>query len=753
MANLGQITQTDPLLIPTPRLNTLQPTSRKDLPHPSNNTHNPIKSMATAAHEQDDFQLNNHEPPPPAYELSDTELDRKIAAAAQRSLASSEQNNLGRPNLPPIDEDGFPIWSDELFEFNRQQREFEAEEARNSKAQSEYRPSAQHHYSAPSASASTSSSPPPVHARPLNNARRSLPPAVEGSVGLNVYKQKQDRLGWMDENAHGIARDDDPDPPMTATQNGGRAPTSVRPPTQLQVQVGPRPHDMLAQPQSPVSDVEDDIPGSGLNRAPTYHPRGQAHPGHARVISERCRLARMAAVAPSLEGPAYEEVMRTTTPATRPAPSANERRQSGVQGEWRPVQAKPQVQERVAGVRHSTIGVPAAQPTWATSPSTYTASPSAYTSSPVTVPVPTSVPATTRPSAALPPLLLPPLLRHQPWRHLQTILHLDLERSILPLLTAQRRTIPSPADKIPFQAMDTLMHKENCTIQERTRFTSTSFRLIFSTHLTDRNVPSSAVISTISKTLAFKAPPPPPVRMGTNDDDGVSVLSGRSGGGRQGSVYSGGAGARVSMYGGAPVGGIMSGGASAPGTTTYVPPLPLSGGYQPGGGGYQPGAASGYQSATASGGYQPAAGGGYQPGLGAQVPGAGGYQPNVQAGAGGYQPQWTPSGQPVGTGSYQPQSPPGAFNPQSSNAQQSGTGYQPQFQPQPTAGTQPQAEYQPQQMGTGTYQPQASGAYQPQQVYAQPGTPMAGQAGPAAATFVAPPPPPKKVGGKLYKRL
>ncbi|QRV87363.1 hypothetical protein RhiJN_15381 [Ceratobasidium sp. AG-Ba] len=708
--------------------------------------------MATAAHEHDDYQLNNHEPPPPAYELSDAELDRKIAAAAQRSLALSEQNNLGRPNLPPIDEDGFPVWSDELFEFNRQQREFEAEEARNSKAQSEYRPSAQHHYSAPSASASTSSSPPPVHARPLNNARRSLPPAVEGSVGLNVHKQKQDRLGWMDENAQGIARDDDPHPPMTATQNGGRAPTSVRPPTQLQVQVGPRPHDVLAQPQSPVSDVEDDIPGSGLNRAPTYHPRGQAHPGHARVISERVSrrstdspgglsrngsvdLPAWTAVAPSLEGPAYEEVMRTTTPATRPAPSANERRQSGVQGEWRPVQAKPQVQERVAGVRHSTIGVPAAQPTWAPSPSTYTASPSAYTSSPVAAPVPTSVPATARPSAALP---TPPAPAPAP----------------APTMAAfANYTAPRPGTFDPGVAYRAT---QNYTLAGRQDTVSGNGYADAQRELHNSGAHAfynSAVVSTMSKTPVFKAPPPPPVRMGTNDDDGVSVLSGRSGGGRQGSVYSGGAGARVSMYGGAPVGGIMSGGASAPGTTTYVPPLPLSGGYQPGGGGYQPGVASGYQSATAPGGYQPAAGGGYQPGLGAQVPGAGGYQPNVQAGAGGYQPQWTPSGQPAGTGSYQPQSPPGAFNPQSSYAQQSGTGYQPQFQPQPTAGTQPQAEYQPQQMGTGTYQPQASGTYQPQQVYAQPGVSMAGQAGPAAATFVAPPPPPKKVGGKLYKRL
>ncbi|KAG8713500.1 hypothetical protein FRC09_018637, partial [Ceratobasidium sp. 395] len=252
--------------------------------------------MATAAHHDDDFHTNNNnELPPPAYELTHAELDRKIADAAQRSLAISEQQNNIRPNLPPIDEDGFPAWDDSLFEFNRQQREREAEEARNSKAQSEYnRPSANHSYTAPaSSSASSSSSPPPSHAQSLNLARRSLPPVApaHGRVrSPNPDKQKQEQFGWLNNNPGVIARDEDPHPPMTATQNVGRPPSN-RSGVPLQVQVGPRPHDVLAQPQSPVSDPEDDnFPGSGgasLARAPTYHPRGQAHPGHARVVNER----------------------------------------------------------------------------------------------------------------------------------------------------------------------------------------------------------------------------------------------------------------------------------------------------------------------------------------------------------------------------------------------------------------------------------------------------------------------------------
>lgn len=46
----------------------------------------------------DDFM--NTEPPPPAYELSNAELDRKIADAAQRSLSLQEEQ-LQRPTLPP----------------------------------------------------------------------------------------------------------------------------------------------------------------------------------------------------------------------------------------------------------------------------------------------------------------------------------------------------------------------------------------------------------------------------------------------------------------------------------------------------------------------------------------------------------------------------------------------------------------------------------------------------------------------------
>ncbi|KAG9094171.1 hypothetical protein FS749_013009, partial [Ceratobasidium sp. UAMH 11750] len=247
--------------------------------------------MATT-HDDDEFHMNN-DLPPPAYELTNAELDRKIADAAQRSLALSEQPQASRPNLPPIDEDGFPAWDEALFEFNRaeREREREAEHARNSKAQSEYtRPSPHHYATTSSSSASSSSSPPSSHAqaRPLNPARRSLPaPAPAKSPGPD--KQKQERFGWLNNNPGEIAQDEDPHPPMTATQNAGRPP-SVRQGPPLQVQVGPRPHDVLAQPQSPVSDVEDDFVaggGAGLARAPTYHPRGQAHPGHARMINER----------------------------------------------------------------------------------------------------------------------------------------------------------------------------------------------------------------------------------------------------------------------------------------------------------------------------------------------------------------------------------------------------------------------------------------------------------------------------------
>jgi hypothetical protein len=55
--------------------------------------------MATThSREHDDFLGSDL--PPPAYELTSSELDRKIADATQRSL-TLQQEQLQRPNLPP----------------------------------------------------------------------------------------------------------------------------------------------------------------------------------------------------------------------------------------------------------------------------------------------------------------------------------------------------------------------------------------------------------------------------------------------------------------------------------------------------------------------------------------------------------------------------------------------------------------------------------------------------------------------------
>jgi hypothetical protein len=326
-------------------------------------------------------------------------------------------------------------------------------EATNSKLQYEYtRPSPNQRHSAPAASHASSSSSPPqsyAQARSLNASNRTSPLP-------SANKQKQGNFGWLDGNAGGIMQDEDPHPPMTATQNAGRPP-SCRPGAQLQVQVGPRPHDVLAQPQSPVSDPDDDVGGAALDRAPTYHP--VVHPRHARTMNDRQQVQNHAsresldsarsgrsdsmdlpawtAVAPSLEGPAYEEVDRTASPANpanrraaaaspapapvpapapTPAPApvpapANDRRQSR---DWRPVQAKPQAQERVGGARRST-GAPVSGPTnsatspaqqWSSSPNTYAAS------SPATAYIPGGyAPA---PAGAPRPGLFDPRVAYQP---------------------------------------------------------------------------------------------------------------------------------------------------------------------------------------------------------------------------------------------------------------------------------------------------------------------------------------------------
>ncbi|KAG8683634.1 hypothetical protein FRC08_014164 [Ceratobasidium sp. 394] len=514
---------------------------------------------------------------------------------------------------------------------------------------------------------------------------------------------------------------------MTATQNAGRPP-SVRQAPSLQVQVGPRPHDVLAQPQSPVSDVEDDFVaggGAGLARAPTYHPRGQAHPGHARMINERQQqqqpqrrsmesngsgglsrngsvdLPPFTAVAPSLEGPAYEEVMRTTTPANRrvtsPAPAppppvpsippVNERRQSGM--EWKPMTARPQAQERVAGARQSAAGPGAVRQSTVAPAQSWTSSPSSYAPSPVTpaVPRPATAPA---PAPAVAPAVAPRYGGFDPG---------------LAYRSTQAYTLAGRADS-----------SGSGTAEAQRALHEAGAHAFY-------NV---AVASTLAKAPVFKAPPPPPPRTTTfglgADDDVASVLSGRSGGGRQGSVYSGGAGARSSMYGAPPPGGIMAGGAPPP---PPVPPMPAQGGYTP-----------------------------YQPGLGVQVPGAGGYQQGVgvnpqsqpgayqpmgQAQAGGYQPQWAGSPGGVQQGGYQPQptaTSPGAYLPQSPGAQQ----------PQLVGGL----------FGAGP------GGYKPGQGTAGGYVPGQGAAGfappPPPGQFVAPPPPPGapapgKKPGKLYKRL
>jgi len=367
--------------------------------------------------------------PPPAYQLTDAEVDRKVVDAAQRSL-----NEPARPTLPPIDEDGFPLWDDALFEYNKSQREREREE-QNSKLRSEYapRPVA----SEPSA-ASSSSSPPqtPANVQAFVQAQpmRALSPVAQS-------KQKEEAPRWFENNNSGrIVQDDDPIPEMGGLNVGRPNAQYSHAPSQsiqqmqnqarpaIQVQVGPRPHDVLAQPRSPVSDPEDDplfsTGGTNLGRAPTYrlmgHPRtaalptptsagdtselnraptyrsmttgqvpndeeldlgraptyrtvGQGHPGHGhahvRSATDRApvrsdsmmsngsaELPAWTAHAPSLEGPAYEEVVGQAS-GRRSASGGSSGNRGGTR-EWQGIQARPQVLERVGAKRWSNTPVP-----------------------------------------------------------------------------------------------------------------------------------------------------------------------------------------------------------------------------------------------------------------------------------------------------------------------------------------------------------------------------------------------------------
>lgn len=194
-----------------------------------------------------------------------------------------------------------------------------------------------------------------------------------------------------------------------------------------------------------------------------------------------------------------------------------------------------------------------------------------------------------------------------------------------------------------------------------------------------------AVASTMKTTVAFQAPPPPPRIRSPVEDDRSSVFSGMSGG-RQGSVYSSGAGARMSVY--SPAMGTMNGNGIMGGGA--VRPTPASEITNP-----SPGETNRMS-------YVPQ----FQPG--AQVPGAGGYQSNFQAGM--YQP---PIGQP---GGYRAQ-------PQRSDTASAPFQYQPQTAPhqaplvyQPQSPSSIQVQHAPAQQASMVYQPQA---YQ-QQSYQRP---------------------------------
>ncbi|CAE6464454.1 unnamed protein product [Rhizoctonia solani] len=542
--------------------------------------------MATThSHDHDEFLGNDL--PPPAYELTDTELDRKIADAAQRSL-SLQQEQLQRPALPPLDEDGFPIWSEDLFKYNEAQRQRE-DETRSAKLRSEYTYTG----TQPSGSSGSTSTSPPSRA-PVTNEFSS--------------KQK-DNKWWFDSSSQVIAQDEDESedggrvnvgrpPSMSAqTQNVGSRPPPI------QVQVGPRPHDILAQPQSPTSDVdEDEVLAGGdpsLGRAPTYYPMGQTHPGHVQrlerhstrgsVSSIRTMLPAFTPEPESLEGPAYEEVVQVP-PRVAPQPQ----RQSG---QWAPLNVRPQVQERVS--RASMVPyasesppppVPASVPTPAPPPPVSAPRP------PVSAPPPHR---STAPNAYTPPAP-PAATSYTP-------------AGYNPPMAALRQSGFDPS--VAYRPAQT--HRYTLTgrvggdegILEAQKALRESGAGAFY---------NNAVAATMQRSPAFQAPAPPPPRV--IDDDGASVFSGRSAG-RQ-SVGSG--GARMSVY--AP-------NDPTPNRMSYVPPLPTGGpAYQPVGGPmYPPPPAPGpgmFNAPPPPGAYQPNHGPPSRP-----LPGAPGF---VQPNAGGH---------------------------------------------------------------------------------------------------------------------
>ncbi|CAE6512790.1 unnamed protein product [Rhizoctonia solani] len=541
--------------------------------------------MATThSHDHDEFLGNDL--PPPAYELTDTELDRKIADAAQRSL-SLQQEQLQRPALPPLDEDGFPIWSEDLFKYNEAQRQRE-DETRSAKLRSEYTYTG----TQPSGSSGSTSTSPPSRA-PVTNEFSS--------------KQKENKW-WFDSSSQVIAQDEDEDggrvnvgrpPSMSAqTQNVGSRPPPI------QVQVGPRPHDILAQPQSPTSDVdEDEVLAGGdpsLGRAPTYYPMGQTHPGHAQrlerhstrgsVSSIRTMLPAFTPEPESLEGPAYEEV----PPRVAPQPQ----RQSG---QWAPLNVRPQVQERVSRasvVPYASESPPPPPPVPTSVPTPAPPPPVSAPRPPVSAPpphratapnayIPPAPPAATSytpagynpPMAALRQSGFDPSVAYRPAQtHRYTLTgRVGGDEGILEAQKALRESGAGAFYKYVGQSgfdpsvayRPAQTHRYTLTgrvggdegILEAQKALRESGAGAFY---------NNAVAATMQRSPAFQAPAPPPPRV--VDDDGASVFSGRSAG-RQ-SVGSG--GARMSVY--AP-------NDPTPNRMSYVPPLPTGGpAYQPMGG-------------------------------------------------------------------------------------------------------------------------------------------------------------------------
>ncbi|CAE6493842.1 unnamed protein product [Rhizoctonia solani] len=463
--------------------------------------------MATTHSHHHDELLGN-DLPPPAYELTDSELDRKIADAAQRSL-SLQQEQLARPTLPPLDEDGFPVWSEELFKYNEAQRQRE-DESRSAKLRSEYTYTG----TQPSGSSGSTITSPPTPTLVTNNS-----------------SSKKENKWWFDSSTRVIGQDEDEDerglnvgrPPSMAPQTQN---ISSRPPP-IQVQVGPRPHDLLAQPQSPTSDIdEDEILAAGpsaLGRAPTYYPMGQAHPGHAHrlerhptqgsVSSIRTALPAFTPEAESLEGPSYEEVVRP-----------QDRRQTG---QWAPLNVRPQVQERVSRAS----GVPYAPPASVSAPP----------------PPPPHVPAApvhrpTGPSTYTPPAAAP----YVPTGYTRRPTTFDPSSAYRPAQT-HRYTLAGRVG-----ADDGILEAQKALREGG----ASAFY-------------TTAVAATMQKAPTFQSPAPPPPRV--VEDDAASVFSGKSAG-RQ---SMGGGGARMSVY--APHD-------PTPNRMSYVPPLPTTGpvyqGYQ-----------------------------------------------------------------------------------------------------------------------------------------------------------------------------